>query len=230
VTTPHNEAGQRARGLTLAWGGEWNEETHKGRKAICPECGALDVSITPKAGKGVLLICNACNAGGRGDSRLVLAAARAGFECGAGNGIKPHRHRLYPANAEALAGMKRAERRVLKFIAGQTFTGEWLEVSRREIVAACHISDRDAMPLLKRLEARDLLRVKSNKYACKRRTEIAFRVDPTDLSRRLVDYVNIAQKNGTTPLERPPKMVPPPLQNGTTMERPLVRIRECSAA
>jgi hypothetical protein len=58
VTTRNEEPGTRARALTLAWGGEWNEETHKGRKAACPECGVFDVSITPKA--SVLLICNAC--------------------------------------------------------------------------------------------------------------------------------------------------------------------------
>jgi hypothetical protein len=226
-----SDDGERARGLTVTWGGEWNEATHKGRKAACPECGVFDVSITPKAGKGVLLICNACGAGGRGDSRLVLAAARSGFECGAGNGAKPHRHRLYPAKAEALGGMKRAERRVLKFAAAQISTGEWLELSRREIVAACHISDRDAIPLLKRLEARGLIRIRSNNYAAKRRTQIAFRVDRADLCRRLVDDVNIARKNGTTSsengttMERAEKMVPPPVRNGTTMERPHVRIR-----
>jgi hypothetical protein len=123
VTATHNEAGQRAQALTLAWRGEWNEETHKGRNATCPECGVFDVSITPKNGR-VLLICNACKAGDRGDSSLVLAATLAGFECGAGNRTLPHRHRLYPAKVEALAGMKRAERRVLKFIASQTATGE----------------------------------------------------------------------------------------------------------
>jgi DNA-binding MarR family transcriptional regulator len=232
MTTINEDVRQRGRTLTLAWGGEWNEETHKGRKSACPECGVFDVSITPKAGKGVLLICNACSAGARGNNRLVLAAARSGFECGAGNGTKPHRHMLYPAKDEALTGMKRAERRVLKYCASQTSTGEWFELSRREIVAACHISDRDAIPVLKRLEARGLIRVKSNKYACKRRTQIAFRVDPVDLVRRLVDVVKDAQENGTTPsengttIERDEKMVPPTPENGTTMERPYVRIRE----
>jgi hypothetical protein len=140
----------------------------------------------------------------------------------------PHRHRLYPAKAEALNGMKRAERRVLKFIASQTATGEWFEISRREIVAACHISDRDALPLLERLKERGLIRIKSNNYAAKRRTQIAFLVEPVDLVRKLFD----AEKNGTTPsqngttMERTQKMVPPPIENGTTMERPLVRIRE----
>jgi hypothetical protein len=226
--TTSNEAGQRTRALTLAWGGEWNEETHKGRKATCPECGVFDVSILPKAGKGVLLICNACHAGARGDSSLVLAATLAGFECGPGNGTAG-RHLLWPASAEAIAGMKRAERRVLKCAAAQTSTGEWFELSRRDIVAACHISDRDAIPLLKRLEARGLIRIRSNNYACKRRTQIAFRVDPADLCRRLVDEnritierlvndVNSGAENGTTPSEngttmkRTEKMVPPPFK------------------
>jgi hypothetical protein len=231
VTTPHNEAGQRARALTLAWGGEWNEETHRGRKATCPECGVFDVSITPKAGKGVLLICNACHAGARGDSSLVLAATLAGFECGPGNGTKPNRYRLYPAKAEALAGMKRAERRVLKYCASQTATGEWFEVSQREIAKNCGGSKRDAIPYLERLKARGLIRIKSNGYAAKRRTQIAFLVEPVDLSRRLID----SPENGVTPLEngvtmeRAEKMVSPLTQNGVTMERPLVRIRESSA-
>jgi hypothetical protein len=237
VTTPNDGVGQRARALTLAWGGEWNEDTHKGRSAVCPECGVYEIAITPKPGKGVLLICNACGAGGRGDNRLVIAAARAGFECGAGN-VKTGRHRLWPASAEALAGMKRAERRVLKYCASQTSTGGWFELSRRTIVASCRISDRDAIPLLKRLADRGLLRIKSNNYAAKRRTQIAFRVDAVDLFRRLdaengvtMERDETPSENGTTPsengttMEHDQKMVPPPLENGTTRERPFVRIR-----
>jgi hypothetical protein len=228
--TINEDVRQRARALTLAWEGEWNEETHKGRKAICPECGVLDLSITPKT--RVLLICNACHAGGGGDNSLVIAAKRAGFECGAGNGTKPARHRLYPANAEAITGMKRAETRVLKYCASQTSTGEWFEISQREIVPACRMSCRDMIPLLKRLAARGLLRVKSNKYACKRRTQIAFLLDPANLFRRLVISVNNGEKNGITlsengiTMERDQKMVSPPAQNGITMERPDVRMRE----
>jgi hypothetical protein len=88
------------------------------------------------------------------------------------------------------------------------------------------------IPLLKRLADRGLLRIRSNKYACKRRTQIAFLVDPADLSKRLVDNPNVARKNGITPsengitMERAAKMVSPPSQNGITMEQPLVRIRE----
>jgi DNA-binding MarR family transcriptional regulator len=235
VSTRNDGAEQRAQALTVAWIGEWNEETHKGRKAACPVCGVFDLSITPKNGR-VLLICNACNAGARGDSSLVLAAKQAGFECGAGNGTKSARHRLYPASADALDAMKRAEKRVLRFIASQTATEGWFEVSQREIVPACRISCRDMIPLLKRLEARDLIRIRSNNYAAKRRTQIAFRVDPVNLAKRLVDVVKIALKNGITPsengitMERTLKMVSPPSQNGITMERPDVRIRDSNAA
>jgi hypothetical protein len=84
VTTSH-EAEPRARALTLAWKGDWNEETHKGRNAGCPQCGVCAVSITPKGGK-VLLICNECKAGDRGDNSLVVAAKLDGIECGSGNG------------------------------------------------------------------------------------------------------------------------------------------------
>jgi hypothetical protein len=124
--------------------------------------------------------------------------------------------------------MKRAERRVLKYCVGQTATGEWFEISQREIVPACRISCRDMIPLLERLKARGLLRLKSNNYAAKRRTQIAFLVEPVDLSRRLID----PPENGITPsengitMERDEEMVSPPIENGITMERPLVRIRE----
>ena len=151
---------------------------------MCPVCGCLNVSITPKA--SVLLICNDCGAGGKGDDQLVIAAARDGFDCGPGNG-KLHRHRLWPAPIEALADMKRAERRVLKFVASQTATGEWFGVSQREIAKNCGGSKRDAIPYLERLAARGLLRIMSNKHACKHRTQIRFLVDPADLSRRLAD-------------------------------------------
>jgi hypothetical protein len=189
-----------------------------------------------KGGKGVLLICNECRAGDRGDDSLITAARMAGFDCGPGNGKKSKGHRLFPAPSDALVGMKRAERRVLKYCASQTSTGEWLGLSRRTTVPACRISDRDFIPLLERLKARGLIQIKSNKYAAKRPTEIAFLVDPADLSRRLVDDANTARKNGTTPsengttMERTLKMVPPPSENGTTMEQLLVRIRESSDA
>jgi hypothetical protein len=127
--------------------------------------------------------------------------------------------------------MKPAEKRVLKFIASLTAAETWFYVSQREIVPACRVSCRDMIPLLKRLAARGLIRIKSNKYACKRRTQIEFRVDRGDLCRRLVDGLNIAPENGITPsengitMERTLKMVSPPVKNGITMERPLVRIR-----
>jgi hypothetical protein len=132
--------------------------------------------------------------------------------------------------------MKPAERRVLKFIAGKTSTGEWLAISQREIAKNCGGSKRDSIPFLERLAARGLIRIRSNNYACKRRTQIAFRVDPMDLSRRLVISVSDDEGNGVTPsengvtMEHAEKMVSPPLQNGVTMERLHVRIRESSAA
>jgi hypothetical protein len=215
-----HEAGPRARALTLDWRGDWNEDTQKGRNAACPLCGVFEVSVTPRAGK-VLLICNACGAGKRGDDSLVLSAKLAGIECGAVT--KNLRHRLWPATAQALDRMRPAEKRVLKFVAAQTSTGDWLEVSQREIAAACKTSKRDPIPLLKRFQARGLLRVRSNNYACKRLTQIAFLVDPADLCRRLENGVTPSE-NGVT-MEHDEKMVSPPSQNGVTMEHPLVRIR-----
>jgi hypothetical protein len=234
-----NEARQRAKTLTLAWQGIWNDATQKGRKAACPECGVFDVSITPKADR-VLLICNACEAGKRGDNTLVVHAARDGVECGSGADAGPHR--LWPASSVALDGMKRAERRVLTFVAAQTVNGDWLEVSQREIAIACRTSKRDPIPLLQRLADRGLLRVRSNNYAAKRRTQVAFMVDPADLCRRLTgngvtmeqaadDDESSASENGVTPsengvtLEHSEKMVSPPSQSGVTMERASVRIR-----
>jgi DNA-binding MarR family transcriptional regulator len=100
----------------------------------------------------------------------------------------------------SLAGLKPAERRVLKFIAGKTSSWEWFPVPGRSIVKECHVSWRDMTPLLKRLAKRGLIRVRSNKYAVKRTTQIALRVHPSNLSRRLVDDVNIVMENGSTPL------------------------------
>jgi hypothetical protein len=212
--TPNTDLRQRAEALTRQWGGNWNEATHKGRDAVCQICGCYSVAITPKAGKGVLLICNEieCRAGKeRGDDRLITAARMDGFDCGPGNGSKSHWRGIHPAPSEALVGMKPAERRVLKYCASQTSTGEPFEVTQREIAKNCGGSKRDAIPYLERLKARGLIRIRSNKYAAKRPTQIAFLFDPVDLSRRLVD----PPENGVTPSE-----------NGVTMERPLVRIRE----
>jgi hypothetical protein len=224
---------RRAEALTRMWGGNWNDETHKGRNASCPIHGCCDaVSITPKAGIGLALICNGCRAGDRGDDSLLTAARMAGIDCGPGNGKRPAGHRLWPASSDSITGLRRAERRVLKYCASQTSTGEWFEVSQREIVKNCGGSKRDAIPFLERLADRDLIRIRSNGYAAKRRTQIEFRVDPVDLFKRLVDDVNDGSENGVTPsengvtMERTLKMVSPPLENGVTMERPPVRIRE----
>jgi hypothetical protein len=144
------------------------------------------------------MCCNGCGAGKRkGASRLLDAAAAAGFERGPG---PSHRRRgdfaKLPAASEAsIAGLKRAERRVLAFCSTKTMTRDWVEVSRRSIVGTCNVSARDVIPLLNRLAERGLLRVRSNNYAAKRRTQIGFLVDPRDLVMRLWT----APENGTTP-------------------------------
>jgi len=153
----------------------------------------------------------------------------AGIDCGPGNASVARWTGIHPAPSESLAGMKRAERRVLKYCASQTSTGDWLPVSRREIVPACRISDRDFIPFLERLAARGLIRIMKNGHALKRTTQIKFLVEPCDLAKRLA---GTPCHNGTTPchngttMEHPEKMVPPPGQNGTTMEHLDVRIRE----
>jgi hypothetical protein len=182
------ETKARAKKLTLAWGGRWKEDKACGRNAFCPipDCGCFEVAITPKRA-GVLMCCNGCGAGKRkGDSRLLDAAAAAGFECGPGvdRRRRPDLSKLQPASESALAGLKPAEKRVLAFCAKQTRTRDWVEVSQGEIVGTCSVSCRDAIPLLDRLAARGLIRVRSNEYKLKRRTQIGFLVDPADLVRR----------------------------------------------
>jgi hypothetical protein len=172
---------ENAKKLTLARFGDWNEETGKGRNAGCFACGTYQMAVTPGR-KGVLLACNECHAEKRG--RLLFDAARAeGFELGAG----PDRRRrrgdlsLHPASESALAGLKKAEKRVLAFCAGKTMTRDYFEVPGRSIVGACRVSWRDVIPLLNRLAERGLIRVRSNNYAAKRPTQVAFLVDPVDL-------------------------------------------------
>jgi len=161
----------------------------------------MAVSAKPK---GVVMCCNECSAGKlRGDNVLLDAAVKAGFECGPGPIKRRGVPKLFPASEAALAGLKKAERRVLAFCAKQTTTREWFESSRRSIVETCHVSARDVIPLLNRLAERVLIRIRSNNYKAKRRTQIAFVVDPVDLVKRLWT----ASENGTTPC-----------QNGTTME------------
>jgi hypothetical protein len=186
---------ERAKTLTIKRDGSWNEERAAGRNAGCFACGSFDMAVTPKP-KGVVMCCNACGAGRR-DNLLFEGAIKAGFECGPG---PSHRRRgdfakLLLASEAALARLKPAERRVLVFCATQTRTRDWVEVSRRSIVGTCNVSARDVIPLLNRLAERGLLRVRSNDYAAKRTTQIAFLVDPRDLVTRLWT----APENGTTP-------------------------------
>lgn len=184
---------ENAKKLTLARHGTWDGET-KGRNASCFVCGSCQMSVTAKP-KAVVMCCNDPHCGSRGKP-LFKAALAAGFDFTPG----PDRRRrpdlsLHPASESALAGLKKAEKRVLAFCAGKTMTRDWLPVSRRSIVGTCNVSARDVIPLLNRLAERGLLRVRSNDYAAKRTTQIAFLVDPRDLVTRLWT----APENGTTP-------------------------------
>src|SRR5271157_6544316 len=147
---------ERAWTLTAGQGGSWNEEKGTGRGAVCFVCGVFDMAVTAKP-KGVVMCCNSCGAGKewQGDSRLLDAAVKAGFDCGPG----PARRRgmrggLGAAAESQLAGIKRAEKRVLAFCAKQTATRDWFEVSQRAIVKEGGGSKRDAIPLLNRLAER----------------------------------------------------------------------------
>jgi hypothetical protein len=142
------------------------------------------MAVTPKP-KGVMMCCNSCGAGLR-DSYLLEAAIKTGLDCGPG---PSHRRRgdfakLPTASEGAIAGLKRAEKRVLAFCVKETMTRDWFPVSQRQIVAECGGSKRDAIPILDRLAERGLIRVRSNNYKAKRTTQIAFLVDPVDLVRR----------------------------------------------
>jgi hypothetical protein len=91
VITINEDLRRRAEALTRMWGGSWNDKTHKGRNASCPINGCYDaVSITPSLRKGLLLICNGCRAGDKGDPSLITAARMSGIDCGPGNG-RSHR-------------------------------------------------------------------------------------------------------------------------------------------
>jgi hypothetical protein len=194
---------ERAKALTLGQGGNWNEGKGTGRNAGCFVCGVYDMAVSAKP-KGVVMCCNACGAGKR-DGLLLEGAIKAGFECGPAPArrTRPDLSKLLPASEAALAGLKKAEKRVLAFCAGKTSTRDWVEVSQRAIVEACGGSKRDAIPLLGRLAERVLIRIRSNNYKAKRRTQVAFVVDPVDLVRRLWT----PSENGVTPC-----------QNGVTME------------
>ncbi len=173
---------ERAKALTLARGGDWNDDRRTGRNAGCFVCGAYAMAVTAKP-KGVVMCCNECGAGkARGDNALLDAAVVAGFERGRGPTRRRGNPSMLPKAPDAsLVGLKRAERRVLTFCAGQTATRQWFEISQRAIVAECGGSKRDAIPLLGRLAERGLIRVRSNNYTLRRRTQVAFLVDPVDL-------------------------------------------------
>jgi len=184
---------ERAKALTLGQGGNWNERKGAGRNAGCFACGVYDMAVSAKP-KGVVMCCNACGAGKR-DSLLLEGAIKAGFECGPGPDRRQGRPApLMPASEASLAGLKPAERRVLAFCAQKAKARDWLEVSQREIVTECGGSKRDAIPLLNRLADRGLIRVRSNGYKAKRRTQIAFVVDPLDLGRRFATMVSPPEK------------------------------------
>jgi hypothetical protein len=113
---------------------------------------------------------------------------------------------------------------VLKFVAAQTSTEDWFEASKRTIAASCRVSERDSVMYLGRLADRGLLKVRSNNYAAKRRTQVQFLVDPVDLCQRLENEPTSSENEPT--MEQLSKMNPPPYENEPTMERQDARIRE----
>ena len=114
------ETKARAKTLTLARGGTWDGET-KGRNVGCFECGSYDMAVTAKPVVGVVLCCNSCGVRGK---PLFEKAVAAGFDLGPGpdRRRRPDLSKLQPASEAALAGLKRAERRVLAFLSTQTRT------------------------------------------------------------------------------------------------------------
>lgn len=186
---PPPDVKERAKALTKAWEGAWNDATTRSRGSACPVCGGCYVSITATPKNGILLCCNACGAGkAKGDDGLIKAAAAIGIDCGPGiiaSRLNPGPRPLPPASQEKIEGLKPAERRVLTFVARQAVYREWVEVSRRSIVSECRVSSRDATALLDRLAIRGLFRIRSNKYEIKHRTRISFLVNPADLSSRI---------------------------------------------
>lgn len=91
-----------------------------------------------------------------------------------------------------VSGLRPPERRVLLSIAAMAADRHgWIRATKRMIAAGCKVSERDAVPMLRRIQAEHrLIEVQKNGFAKKRATEVRFTVNRDDLVVALGGYPN----------------------------------------
>lgn len=175
-------AKDRAKAITEALDGEWNEIDGKGRYARCLVCEAPEMSVTPTP-KAILVHCHRC---GKAGQRRLFALARKGFDLRGDPPPRKHRRKGLPvADSDALIGLTPPQRRALLALAKHAKGGQWLEARQRWLVETCRVSGRDAIPLVTDLVGAGFVYVQGNSRKPYQTTTMRFLVDPADLERRL---------------------------------------------
>jgi hypothetical protein len=207
-------------------GGRWEGE--KGRHCKCLLCGEMKFSISPGDKGGWVVICNnrQCQPGlPKGERRYRHLAEFSRHGLSLGTRAKPRRRRkpveLPPVDLAVLLKLKDAERRMLIYLAtaadGST---DWVERTYREIMRASQVSKRDVRPILERLKAAQLIRVKGNNYRLKRATNFCLLIDPMSvLKPGQTAAVEPLPQSNVVGAERGAENGTAAVSNGTTMER-----------
>ena len=219
----------------------WNEAKHQGGKGNCPLCGGwkLSVGVGRESNVGVSCWSEKCRKDPRARDKIVNRLVAAGFYLGPDRMIEPEasaapeangdqtqqaqpaparkrtRVRMRTVSADQVSGLTPAERRALIWIGAMKADSHgWIPVTQRKIVATCGGSKRDAVPMLRRIQAEHgLIEVQKNGYAKKRPTKVRFTVHRDDLVTALGGYPN-AKAIGVNKRPNPNR---PETYNGVTM-------------
>jgi hypothetical protein len=221
----------------------WNEAKHQGGKGNCPLCGGwkLSVGVGRESNVGVSCWSEKCRKDPQSRDKIVNRLVVAGFYLGPDQMIEPEasaapeangdqtqpaparkrtrvRMRMPTVSADQVSGLTPAQRRALLWLSSLADSNGWVTTTRRKITAECHVSDRDAVSMLRRIQSEHkLIEVQKNSYAKKRATKVRFTVNRDDLVTALGGYPNAKAAAKAIAAIRRASSHRPDMSNGTTM-------------
>lgn len=193
---------------------QWNEAKVQGSKGNCPLCGQWKLSVgVAKKGNVVGVTCWSpiCRGSKEARDKIFARLVADGFDLGPDRVQAPQsppeadagQEQPAPAGKKTRApkpaalekqvsGLREPERRVLLSIAAMAADRHgWIRVTQRMIAAGCKVAKRDAVSMLRRIQAEHgLIEVQKNGFKKKRATKVRFTVNRDDLVVALGGYPN----------------------------------------
>jgi hypothetical protein len=176
----------RARMIYEHCGGEkWKEAKAQGGGGNCPLCGGGKLSVGVGKTGNVAVTCWSpdCRPDPEARAKIVARLVGDGFYLGpddpappGGPAGKKARAPRPILSAKQVIDMKPSERRLLLALAPLAADRNgWITTTKRKLADNAHVSSRDAIPMLRRIQTEhNLIEVQKNSYALKRATKVSF--------------------------------------------------------